>query len=51
MAVGLIAIPTATPAPLRVPWLAIHRDVHRLPAIRAVSRWIIAAFAPAGHTG
>lgn len=45
-AAGLVEIPTATPAPLRTPWLAVHRDVHRLPAVRAVSRWIVAAFAP-----
>lgn len=51
MAAGLIEIPTATPAPPSVPWLAVHRDVHRLPAIGAVSRWITAAFAPAGNSG
>ncbi len=44
-AAGLIEIPTATPAPLRTPWLTMHRDVRRLPAIRAVARWIVAAFA------
>lgn len=46
LAAGLIELPTTTPAPLRTPWLAVHRDVHRLPAVRAVSRWIIATFAP-----
>lgn len=42
---GLVEIPTPSLPPPRVPWLAVHRDVHRLPAIRAVSRWIIATFA------
>ncbi|OSZ70716.1 hypothetical protein CAP39_07075 [Sphingomonas sp. IBVSS1] len=51
MAGGLIEIPTATPAPPRTPWLAVHRDVQRLPAIRAVTRWISAAFAPGGKAG
>lgn len=51
MAAGLVEISTLTPAPPRVPWLAVHRDVLRLPAIRAVSRWITAAFAPAGNSG
>jgi molybdate transport repressor ModE-like protein len=50
-AAGLVEIPTPTPAPLRTPWLAVHRDVQRLPAIRAVTRWIIAAFAPGGKAG
>lgn len=51
MAAGLIEIPTATPAPARVPWLAVHRDVQRLPAIRAVSRWISAVFAAGAKAG
>ncbi|MEI6418138.1 MAG: substrate-binding domain-containing protein [Sphingomonadales bacterium] len=42
---GLLEIPTETPAPVRTPWLTVHRDVRRLPAIRAVTRWIVAAFA------
>lgn len=41
---GLVEIPTETPAPVRTPWLTVHRDVRRLPAIRAVTRWIVAAF-------
>ncbi|WP_235902858.1 LysR substrate-binding domain-containing protein, partial [Sandarakinorhabdus oryzae] len=51
MAAGLIEIPTATPAPPRTPWLTVHRDVQRLPAIRAVSRWISAVFAAGAKAG
>jgi molybdate transport repressor ModE-like protein len=51
MAGGLIEIPTATPAPLRVPWLAVHRDIWRQPAVRAVCRWIVAAFARDAKAG
>ncbi|WP_205599630.1 substrate-binding domain-containing protein, partial [Sandarakinorhabdus rubra] len=51
MAAGLIEIPTATPAPVRVPWLVVHRDVARLPAVRAVSRWITGVFATGGKAG
>lgn len=45
LAAGLVEIATPSLPPPRVPWLTVHRDVHRLPAIRAVSRWIVAAFA------
>ncbi len=42
---GLIEIPTPLPAPSRTPWLTVHRDLRRLPAVAAVHRWIVAAFA------
>jgi molybdate transport repressor ModE-like protein len=51
MADGLVEIPILTPAPLRVPWLAVHRDVYHLPAIRAVSRWIAGVFAREAKAG
>jgi hypothetical protein len=27
-----------------VPWLIVHRDLRRLPAVRAVHGWVIEAF-------
>jgi DNA-binding transcriptional LysR family regulator len=44
---GLVEIPTPTPPPLRTPWLAVHRDLRRLPHIAAAHRWIVAAFGAA----
>lgn len=44
---GLVEIPTATPPPLRTPWLAVHRDLCRLAPVAAAHRWIIAAFGKA----
>jgi len=41
---GLVEIPTPTPPQLRTPWLAVHRDLRRLPHIAAVHRWIVEAF-------
>ncbi len=42
---GLVELPTGSPAPLRQPWLAVHRDLRRLPAVAAAHRWVITAFA------
>jgi DNA-binding transcriptional LysR family regulator len=44
----LVEIPTRLPPPMRTPWLAVHRDLRRLPHIAAVHRWIIAAFGAGG---
>jgi DNA-binding transcriptional LysR family regulator len=41
---ALVELPIATGTPNRVPWLAVHRDLHRDPAIRKVHRWILNAF-------
>lgn len=43
--VGLIRLPLPFPIQPRPVWLLTHRDVRRLPAIRAAHRWIMAAFA------
>lgn len=40
----LVELPTATPAPPRVPWLIAHRDTRRLPPVAAVHRWIVQTF-------
>lgn len=42
---GLIEVPVPDPLPVRTPWLAVHRDLRRLPHIRAAHRWIVATFA------
>ncbi len=42
---GMVEIPTPTPAPVRQPWLAVHRDLRRLAPVAAAHRWIVAAFA------
>lgn len=42
---GLIRLPMAAPAPVRPVWLLTHRDVRRLPAIRAAHHWIAGTFA------
>lgn len=41
----LIAAPPSLP--VRTPWLIVHRDLHRLPNIRVVSRWIVTTFGAA----
>ncbi len=41
---GLIEIPVPVLPPVRTPWLAVHRDLRRLPHIRVVHRWIVATF-------
>ena len=40
----LIEIPTAEPLPSRTPWLLVHRDLRRQPAIRQVHAWVIDTF-------
>lgn len=42
---GLIEIPTRRPIPPRQPWIIVHRDLQREPAIRIVHRWIVQSFA------
>ncbi len=42
---GLIEIPTHSPIPARRPWIIVHRDLRRDPAIRNVHRWVVACFA------
>jgi molybdate transport repressor ModE-like protein len=44
--IGLIEIPAPVPPPVRTPWLAVHRDLRRLPPVAAVHRWIVSAFGP-----
>ncbi len=41
---GLTRLPITFQLPPRPVWLLTHRDVRRLPAIRAAHRWITAAF-------
>jgi DNA-binding transcriptional LysR family regulator len=40
----LVEIPTGRPIPARQPWLIVHRDLQREPAIRIVHRWIVETF-------
>lgn len=42
---GLVHLPLPIQIPPRPVWLLTHRDVRRLPAIRAAHRWIASAFA------
>lgn len=42
---GLIRLPLPLLAPARPIWLLTHRDIRRLPAIRAAHRWIGTTFA------
>jgi molybdate transport repressor ModE-like protein len=42
---GLIELPQDPGIAPRVPWLAVHRDLRREPAIKAVQAWIVVAFA------
>lgn len=41
---GLVEIPPPADIPGRAPWLIVHRDLRRLPSIRAVHAWISRAF-------
>jgi DNA-binding transcriptional LysR family regulator len=41
---ALIELPIPVGVPNRAPWLTVHRDVHRDPAIRKVHRWILNTF-------
>lgn len=41
---GLVEISTPFVLPARTAWLITHRDIRRLPAVRAVHRWIIEVF-------
>jgi molybdate transport repressor ModE-like protein len=41
---GLVPLPTAEPAPPRTPYLIVHRDIRREPAVAAVHRWIVDTF-------
>lgn len=43
---GLIAIPAPFALPPRPVWLLTHRDISRLPTVRAAQRWIRRCFAP-----
>lgn len=43
-AAGLIEIPLPAPLPVRAPWLVVHRDLRRVPAIRAVHGWVVETF-------
>ncbi|UJR86267.1 LysR family transcriptional regulator [Sandaracinus amylolyticus] len=38
---GLIEVPIARGPVPRSPWLLVHRDLARVPAVRAVSAWIV----------
>lgn len=41
----LVEIPLVAALPPRQPWLIVHRDLRRLPAIRLIQKWIVATFA------
>lgn len=41
---GLRQVPTPVDIPARSPWLVVHRDLRRLPAIRAAHAWIVDTF-------
>ncbi len=43
---GLVEIATAAPFEPRIPWLVVHRDLRRVPAIATVHDWIVDVFAP-----
>lgn len=40
----LVALPLSLGVPPRQPWMAVHRDLRRQPAIRLVQRWIVETF-------
>jgi DNA-binding transcriptional LysR family regulator len=40
----LVEIPAPSPLPARQPWLIVHKDLRRLPAIRLTQRWIAETF-------
>jgi DNA-binding transcriptional LysR family regulator len=42
---GLVEVPAPSPLPPRTPWLIVHRDLRRLPEVRAVHGWVTEAFA------
>lgn len=42
---SLVNIPLPAALPTRQPWLIVHRDLRRLPAVRIVQKWIVSAFA------
>lgn len=44
---GLTELPPPSPLGGRAPWLVVHRDLRRVPAIRAVLAWVADAFARA----
>lgn len=44
-AAGLVDVPLAATLPARSPWLLVHRDLRRVPAIRAVHAWVVETFA------
>lgn len=46
---GLVEVPLAATLPVRNPWLVVHRDLRRVPAIRAVHAWVIDSFARFGR--
>jgi DNA-binding transcriptional LysR family regulator len=41
----LLEIPTKSSIPSRQPWIIVHRDLKRDPAVRNVHRWIVGSFA------
>ncbi|NUP09426.1 MAG: LysR family transcriptional regulator [Polyangiaceae bacterium] len=41
---SLVALDADTAFPSRTPWLVTHRDLRRVPAVKAVSQWIVDAF-------
>lgn len=41
----LVEIPLPAALPTRQPWLIVHRDLRRLPAIKLIQKWIVATFA------
>ncbi len=41
----LTEIPPPSALPSRQPWLIVHRDLRRIPAIRLAQRWVVKAFA------
>jgi DNA-binding transcriptional LysR family regulator len=47
-AAELAEVPAPMPLPGRAPWLLVHRDLRRVPAIRIVMTWIEEAFRKQG---
>lgn len=41
---GLVELPVPLPPPVRTPYVAVHRDLRRLPHIAAAHRWVVSAF-------
>jgi DNA-binding transcriptional LysR family regulator len=48
-AAGLAEVPAPAPLPGRAPWLLVHRDLRRVPAVRVVLTWIEEAFQKQGE--